>query len=46
VRWRQEHVSWFGGGADLLAATVAQGMEGVIAKRLDSAYLPGRRSPT
>lgn len=33
-----------GGGADLLAASRQRGLEGVVAKRLDSAYLPGRRS--
>jgi bifunctional non-homologous end joining protein LigD len=33
-----------GGGADLLAATVEQGLEGIIAKRLDAPYQPGRRS--
>jgi bifunctional non-homologous end joining protein LigD len=37
--------SWIGGGADLVAATEAQGMEGVIAKRTSSVYQPGRRSP-
>jgi bifunctional non-homologous end joining protein LigD len=31
-------------GAALLAATAAQGLEGVMAKRLDSKYEPGRRS--
>lgn len=36
---------WFrGGGADVLAASRAQGLEGIVAKRLDSRYLPGRRS--
>lgn len=34
-----------GDGAALLAATEAQGLEGVMAKRLGSAYVPGRRSP-
>jgi bifunctional non-homologous end joining protein LigD len=34
-----------GGGAELLAATAAQGLEGVIAKRLGSTYQPGKRSP-
>jgi bifunctional non-homologous end joining protein LigD len=34
-----------GGGAALLEASRAQGLEGVMAKRLDSPYLPGRRSP-
>jgi bifunctional non-homologous end joining protein LigD len=33
-----------GHGAQLLAATEQQGLEGVIAKRLDSPYEPGRRS--
>ena len=31
-------------GRDLLAATEAQGLEGVVAKRLDSRYEPGRRN--
>ena len=35
-----------GPGIDVLAASKAQGLEGVVAKRLDSPYLPGRRSPT
>jgi bifunctional non-homologous end joining protein LigD len=34
-----------GDGAALLAATAAQGLEGVMAKRLGSVYRPGRRSP-
>jgi bifunctional non-homologous end joining protein LigD len=34
-----------GGGDELLAATAAQGLEGVIAKRLGSTYQPGKRSP-
>lgn len=33
-----------GGGADLLAATAAQGLEGVMAKRVDSRYFPGTRT--
>ncbi len=33
-----------GDGAALLAASRAQGLEGIVAKRLDSAYTPGRRS--
>lgn len=33
-----------GGGVDLLAATAEQGLEGVIAKRVDSTYRPGTRS--
>jgi bifunctional non-homologous end joining protein LigD len=32
-------------GLALLAATAQRGMEGVIAKRRDSVYRPGRRSP-
>ncbi len=33
-----------GGGAALLAATRTHGLEGIVAKRLDSGYEPGRRS--
>jgi bifunctional non-homologous end joining protein LigD len=33
-----------GGGAAVLAATEAHGLEGIIAKRIDSPYEPGRRS--
>ncbi|MDO8212997.1 DNA ligase D [Conexibacter sp. CPCC 206217] len=33
-----------GNGAALLAATREQGLEGIVAKRLDSRYEPGRRS--
>ena len=33
-----------GDGAALLAATREQGLEGIVAKRLDSTYEPGRRS--
>ena len=33
-----------GGGAAVLAASQEQGLEGVMAKRLDSRYFPGRRS--
>jgi bifunctional non-homologous end joining protein LigD len=32
-----------GQGSELLAATREQGLEGVVAKRLDSRYAPGRR---
>lgn len=32
-------------GAALLDATAAQGLEGVVSKRVDSPYTPGRRSP-
>jgi len=34
-----------GGGADVLAASVSNSLEGVLAKRLDSTYQPGQRSP-
>jgi bifunctional non-homologous end joining protein LigD len=44
-RWRvPDYV--VGHGAQLLAATEQQGLEGVIAKRLDSTYEPGRRTPS
>ena len=33
-----------GGGRDVWAASKQQGLEGVIAKRLDSRYYPGKRS--
>ncbi|MHA6797585.1 non-homologous end-joining DNA ligase (plasmid) [Pseudonocardia bannensis] len=33
-----------GGGANVLAASKQQGLEGIVAKRLDSVYEPGRRS--
>ncbi|WP_084773797.1 non-homologous end-joining DNA ligase [Nonomuraea candida] len=36
---------YFPGGSDLLAATYEQGLEGVVAKRLDSPYRAGTRSP-
>ncbi len=36
---------WYpGGGADVLRAARSQGLPGVLAKRLDSGYRPGRRS--
>ncbi|HEY4094923.1 MAG TPA: DNA ligase D [Baekduia sp.] len=42
-RWQvPDHV--VGGGAQLLAATREQGLEGIVAKRLDSTYEPGRRN--
>jgi bifunctional non-homologous end joining protein LigD len=34
-----------GDGAALLAASREQGLEGIVAKRLDSRYEPGRRTP-
>jgi bifunctional non-homologous end joining protein LigD len=44
-RWRvPDYV--VGHGKELLAATAEQGLEGVIAKRLDSPYEPGRRTPS
>ncbi|RZU32031.1 non-homologous end-joining DNA ligase [Blastococcus saxobsidens] len=37
---------WFpGGGEQVLAASEENGLEGVVAKRLDSPYRPGSRSP-
>jgi bifunctional non-homologous end joining protein LigD len=43
-RWQTpDHI--VGGGEQLLAATREQGLEGIVAKRLDSPYEPGRRSP-
>ena len=33
-----------GSGADFLAAVQAQGLEGIVCKRLGSRYVPGRRS--
>jgi bifunctional non-homologous end joining protein LigD len=42
-RWQTpEHV--VGHGAELLAASEAQGLEGIVAKKLGSPYEPGRRS--
>lgn len=41
-RWRVP-ASHPGEGSALLAATKAQGLEGIVAKRLDSRYAPGRR---
>jgi bifunctional non-homologous end joining protein LigD len=42
-RWQTpEHV--VGHGSELLEASVEQGLEGVVAKRLDSVYQPGIRS--
>jgi bifunctional non-homologous end joining protein LigD len=42
-RWQvPDHV--VGGGSQLLAATREQGLEGIVAKRADSPYEPGRRS--
>ncbi|MEJ7799510.1 MAG: hypothetical protein WKF60_03270, partial [Ilumatobacter sp.] len=34
-----------GGGAALIEATGAEGLEGIMAKRLGSTYTPGKRSP-
>ena len=42
--WRTpEHV--VGNGAAMLEASLRNGLEGVVAKKLDSLYDPGRRSP-
>ena len=42
-QWRApEHI--VGHGAEVLAASRERGLEGVVAKRLDSQYEPGRRS--
>jgi bifunctional non-homologous end joining protein LigD len=42
-RWQTpDHV--VGDGAALLAASAAQGLEGIMAKKLDAPYEPGRRS--
>jgi bifunctional non-homologous end joining protein LigD len=35
-----------GGGSKALARSMAEGNEGVVAKRLESLYTPGRRSPS
>jgi bifunctional non-homologous end joining protein LigD len=42
--WRTP-ASHVGDGAAVLEASRAQGLEGIIGKRLDSLYTPGRRSP-
>ncbi len=34
-----------GNGEAMLASSREQGLEGIVAKRLDSAYFPGRRTP-
>jgi bifunctional non-homologous end joining protein LigD len=36
---------WRGGGEAVQAASIEQGLEGVVAKPLTSRYLPGRRGP-
>lgn len=36
---------WRGGGDAVLAASIEQGLEGVVGKPLTSRYLPGRRGP-
>jgi bifunctional non-homologous end joining protein LigD len=42
-RWQTpEHI--VGHGSEVLQASAEQGLEGVVAKRLDSTYQPGRRS--
>ena len=42
----QTPVHSVGGGADLLAASAASGLEGIVAKRLDCPYVPGKRGNT
>lgn len=42
-RWRTPRHR-VGGGSELLEAARRQGLEGVVAKRLDSPYRPGKRS--
>jgi bifunctional non-homologous end joining protein LigD len=42
-RWQTPSYHRGDGGA-LLAATAKRGLEGIVAKRLDSPYLPGRRT--
>jgi bifunctional non-homologous end joining protein LigD len=42
-RW-QTPPAHFGSGADVVTASREHGLEGVIAKRIESPYLPGRRS--
>ncbi|WP_308194463.1 non-homologous end-joining DNA ligase [Pseudonocardia kujensis] len=44
--WRLAPVYPAEGGAAVLDAVRGQGLPGVVAKRADSAYLPGRRSET
>ncbi|MGI8533162.1 MAG: hypothetical protein ACR2KN_09170, partial [Geodermatophilaceae bacterium] len=41
----QSPAHYEGGGREILAASVSTGLEGVLAKRLDSTYRPGQRSP-
>ena len=36
---------WYDDGEDLWRVTAAHGLEGVVAKRRDAPYRPGRRSP-
>ncbi|NHC44526.1 non-homologous end-joining DNA ligase [Motilibacter aurantiacus] len=43
ARWATPPV-FVGGGADAMAVSKAQGLEGVVAKKRDSTYDPGRRS--
>jgi bifunctional non-homologous end joining protein LigD len=42
-RWRTPRYR-HGGGADLLEAARRQGLEGIVSKRCDSPYRPGKRS--
>ena len=43
ARWRTPRYR-HGGGADLLEAARRQGLEGIVAKRCDSPYRPGKRT--
>jgi bifunctional non-homologous end joining protein LigD len=43
-RWRTPRYRHGGGGGVLLEAARRQGLEGIVAKRCDSPYRPGRRS--
>jgi bifunctional non-homologous end joining protein LigD len=43
LRWRTPRYR-LGGGADLLEAARRQGLEGIVAKRTDSPYRPGKRT--
>lgn len=38
--------AWYSDGASVLAAAAEQGLEGIVAKRRDSPYRPGRRPDT
>jgi bifunctional non-homologous end joining protein LigD len=42
--WRTPRY-FLGGGTDVLRANQEHGLEGIVAKRMESTYYPGRRSP-